>query len=99
MVATTLAHTWQDLAGAALPSRRMEDWRFTDLAALAAMEPRPWTGGDPLASLQLPAGVTRLPEAELTAVSGQCLARNGCSDHWPVRLNAGARSRTAAARA
>jgi Fe-S cluster assembly protein SufD len=91
MAATTLAHTWQDLAGAALPSRRMEHWRFTDLAVLTAMEPRPWSGGDPLASLQLPAGVTRLPEAELAAVAGHSLAHTGCSDHWPVRLNAGAR--------
>ena len=87
MVATTLAHTWEDLAGAALPSRRMEDWRFTDLAALTAIEPRPWSGGDPLASLQLPAGVTRLSDAELVAVAGQTLARTGCDDHWPVRLN------------
>ena len=87
MVATTLAHTWEDLAGAALPSRRMEDWRFTDLAALTAIEPRPWSGGDPLASLQLPAGVTRLSDAELAAVAGQTLARTGCDDHWPVRLN------------
>lgn len=91
MVATTRAHTWQDLAGAALPTRRSEDWRFTDLAALAAIEPRPWSGSDPLGSLQLPAGVTRLPEAELDAVAGQSLARTTCSDHWPVRLNAGAR--------
>ena len=91
MVATTRAHTWQDLAGAALPTRRSEDWRFTDLAALAAIEPRPWSGSDPLGSLQLPAGVTRLPEAELDAVAGQSLARTGCSEHWPLRLNAGAR--------
>jgi FeS assembly protein SufD len=88
MVATTLAHTWEDLAGAALPSRRMEDWRFTDLAALTAIEPRPWSGGDPLASLQLPAGVTRLSDAELAAAAGQTLARTGCDTHWPVRLNA-----------
>ena len=90
MVATTLAHTWQDLAGAALPSRRLEDWRFTDLAALTAIEPRPWSGADPLAALQLPAGVTRLSDAELAAVAGQTLARTGCNDHWPVRLNANA---------
>jgi len=88
MVASTLARTWEELAGAPLPSRRLEDWRFTDLAALTAIEPRPWSGADPLASLQLPAGVTRLSEAELAAVAGQTLERTGCNGHWPVRLNA-----------
>lgn len=92
MVATTLTHTWQDLAGAALPSRRQEDWRFTDLASLTAIEPRPWSGGDPLASLQLPPGVTRLTDSELAAVAGQCLARTSCDAHWPVRLNTQART-------
>jgi FeS assembly protein SufD len=88
MVATTLAHTWEDLAGAALPSRRLEDWRFTDLTALTAIEPRPWSGADPFAALQLPAGVTRLSDADLAAVAGQTLGRTGCDGHWPVGLNA-----------
>lgn len=88
MVATTLAHTWEALAGGPLPSRRLEDWRFTDLAALTAIEPRLWSGGDPLAGLQLPAGVTRLTDAELAAAAGQTLVRTGCDSHWPVRLNA-----------
>ena len=91
-MATTLTHTWQDLAGAALPSRRQEDWRFTDLGLLAAIEPRPWTAADPLESLQLQAGVTRLTDNELAAVAGQTLARTNAQDHWPVRLNAQART-------
>lgn len=90
MVTTTVSHTWEDLAGAAMPSRRLEDWRFTDLGALTAIEPRLWSGNDPLASLQLPAGVTRLDSAELAALADQALIRTGCEHHWPVQLNANA---------
>jgi Fe-S cluster assembly protein SufD len=79
-----------DLAGAPLPGRRHEDWRFTDLGALTALEPRLLDGADPLALISLPAGVQRLGAAEAGPWLGQALAATASDDHWPVRLNAGA---------
>jgi FeS assembly protein SufD len=79
------------LAGTPLPSRRQEDWRFTDLAPLTAIEPQLLRADDPLAALVLPAGVERLSPTAAEPWLGQALAATGCADHWPVRLNAGAR--------
>jgi Fe-S cluster assembly protein SufD len=79
-----------DLAGAPLPGRRHEDWRFTDLGALAALEPRLLDGADPLARISLPAHVRRLGETEAAPWFGQALAATASADHWPVRLNTGA---------
>ncbi|MGL6132633.1 MAG: Fe-S cluster assembly protein SufD [Prochlorococcaceae cyanobacterium] len=85
-----------DLAGAPLPTRRQEDWRFTDLSSLAAIPagvaaPVANQLGDPWAELSLPAGVTRLAGAAAEAQLGSALAASGCHQHWPVLLNAGAR--------
>jgi hypothetical protein len=47
------AATGRGLAGPGrcpLPSRRQEDWRFTDLAALTALEPQAIVPVDPLAA-------------------------------------------------
>jgi FeS assembly protein SufD len=84
-----------DLAGGPPPGRRQEDWRFTDLSALAAIPPElPARAGgqpfDPWAGLQLPPGVSRLEATEVERFSGSALAATGCQDHWPVRLNGGA---------
>lgn len=78
------------LAGAPLPSRRQEDWRFTDLAALTAIAPQRLAGADPLAGVVLPAGVERLSLAAAQPWLGQALAATDSADHWPVRLNAAA---------
>lgn len=78
------------LAGGPLPTRRQEDWRFTDLAALTAIEPRLQPAADPLAGVPLPAGVERLSPAAAEPWLGQALAATGSADHWPVQLNAGA---------
>ena len=85
------AATWlAQLAGAPLPNRRQEDWRFTDLAALTAIAPRRITAADPLQGAVLPPGVERLtPDAASTRL-GQALEVTGSLDHWPVRLQAGA---------
>lgn len=81
-----------DLAAAPLPSRRQEDWRFTDLAALTAIEPHLIAAADPLAAVDLPAGVARLSTATAGPWLGQALSATGSSDHWPVRLNHGAQA-------
>ena len=102
MVATPLAHNnkrdlsataaaWEALAGAPLPTRRQEDWRFTDPAGFSHRPPRLWSGADPWADLPLPAGVTRLDPAVASTHCAEVLERTGCVDHWPVRLNQGAR--------
>jgi FeS assembly protein SufD len=78
------------LAGAPLPSRRQEDWRFTDLAALTAIAPQSIPLADPLAALTLPAGVERLSASSAAPWLGQALAATGSAEHWPVLLNAGA---------
>jgi Fe-S cluster assembly protein SufD len=87
---STAAAAWMELAGAPLPSRRQEDWRFTDLAALTALNPKPMGGFDPWGDLVLPEGVSRLTEAELATHLGSVLGATGCAQHWPVRLNRGA---------
>jgi FeS assembly protein SufD len=78
------------LADAPLPTRRQEDWRFTDLAALTAIAPQLISVPDPLAAVALPAGVERLDAAAAAPWLGQALAATGSTDHWPVLLNAGA---------
>jgi Fe-S cluster assembly protein SufD len=78
------------LACAPLPSRRQEDWRFTDLAALTAIAPQLFAVADPLAGVELPVRVERLSLAAAQPWLGQALAATGSSDHWPVRLNAAA---------
>ncbi|MBE9172289.1 Fe-S cluster assembly protein SufD [Cyanobium sp. LEGE 06143] len=79
------------LAGAALPTRRQEDWRFTDLSALQNL---PQCLAAPATSCwdleTLPAGISRLSAEAAAAEQGRSLAATGCSEHWPVRLNAGA---------
>ena len=81
------------LAGAPPPGRRQEDWRFTDLAPLLSVAPQGITPADPLAEVMLPAGVERLDAAAAAPWLGQALAATACSEHWPVRLNAGAAAR------
>lgn len=88
--AASAVGAWEALAASPLPSRRQEDWRFTDVSGLARIDPRPWTGPDPFADLALPAGVTRLSALEAQALWEPLLAQTGCEQHWPVRLNAGA---------
>lgn len=91
--APPLAASWlASLADAPLPSRHQEDWRFTDLAALSALEPRLISAPDPLQTVGLPAGVERLDAAAAATWLGQALAAGGSADHWPVRLNKGAQA-------
>lgn len=91
--ASTAAAAWlADLAGVPLPSRRQEDWRFTDLAALTALEPALCSALDPCAELLLPAGVERLTAAAAAPWLGRALRATASADHWPVRLNAGAQA-------
>ncbi|MEX1316864.1 MAG: SufD family Fe-S cluster assembly protein [Synechococcaceae cyanobacterium] len=83
------------LAGAPLPTRRQEDWRFTDLSPLEAIpagiaDADPGLIAEPWAGLSLPAGVTRLAAAAAEPRLGTALAASGCHQHWPVLLNAGA---------
>ena len=78
-----------ELAGVPLPSRRQEDWRFTELSALEAIPAQLAAVGDPWASLALPAGVTRLDPARTAMVREQVLQASGAADHWPVRLHGG----------
>ncbi|MEB3234597.1 MAG: SufD family Fe-S cluster assembly protein [Cyanobacteriota bacterium] len=84
------AQSWESLAGAPLPSRRQEDWRFDDLSLLVAQAPRPWSGPDPFADLRLPSGIGRLEAQAAATALDHVLQQTGCLDHWPVRLNAGA---------
>jgi len=87
------AATWlASLAGSPLPSRRQEDWRFTDLVALADLEPQVLSGADPLAEVLLPAGVERLGSTAAASWLGQALSATASADHWPVQLNSGAQA-------
>ncbi len=84
-----------DLAGAPLPSRRQEDWRFTDLSPLLAIPtgiaaPSGGLPADPWRALSLPAGVERLDAQQAERALGTSLTACAAADHWPVRLNAGA---------
>lgn len=78
------------LAGVPMPGRRQEDWRFTDLAALTAIEPQEIAPADPLKALSLPAGIERLGRVAAAPWLGQALEATASADHWPVRLNTGA---------
>ena len=84
------AGAWEALAGAPLPSRRQEDWRFTDPARFSQLQPRLWSGADPWADLRLPAGVSRLDPMAARAQQVAALDQTHCGDHWPVRFNQGA---------
>jgi len=109
------------LSARPLPGRRDEDWRFTDLAALTALDPLSLAAppppsqqqppaaaqvlrlqldsdDDPLAGVQLPAGLSPLTEPELKQVLGQALEANGSRDQWPVLLNKAVASRVLALR-
>ena len=91
--APPLAAPWlASLADAPLPSRHQEDWRFTDLAALSAVEPRLISGADPLQAVRLPAGVESVSAEAAAPWLGQALAASGSADHWPVQLNSGAQA-------
>ncbi len=91
--APPLAGSWlASLAGSPLPSRRQEDWRFTDLAALAALEPQLIAAADPLARALLPAGVERLSPVAAAPWLGEALSATASADHWLVQLNAGAQA-------
>lgn len=79
------------LASGPLPSRRQEDWRFTDLSALSRLKPALLTCADPVAGLPLPSGLSRLDSPQAEPWLGHALAATGSLDHWPVRLNCGAR--------
>ena len=54
--------------------------------------------GDPLAGLDLPAGLKPLSAAELAQGLGHTLAATGCEHHWPVELNHATASRVLALR-
>ncbi|MFQ6538691.1 MULTISPECIES: SufB/SufD family protein [Aphanothece] len=78
------------LAGAPLPSRRQEDWRFTDLTTLrsvphqvASSENGGWIPP------HLPSGITTLADGDAETHRGRAVAGTACADHWPVRFNAG----------
>lgn len=89
--AASRAADWlADLAGAPLPGRRLEEWRFTDLAPLAAISPRLAAPVAAWPDLPLPAGVERLEAAAATAALEQVLQATGSAAHWPVQLNRGA---------
>ncbi len=79
----------EGLAGAPVPSRRLEDWRFTDLTALAAIHPKLAMAPDPLAGVTLPAGVSRLSSEAVVALLGRALHANHSEQHWLVQLNQG----------
>ena len=85
------------LAGAPLPNRRQEDWRFTDPAALTGIDPQLIGLADPLAAQELPDGLECLSPAAASPWLGQALAATTSLEHWPVLLNAGASAGAAAA--
>ena len=86
------------LAGAPLPGRSQEEWRFTGLAALEALAPELWSGVDPFAQLSLPAGISRIGADQAQGLQQQVLKATGGSDAWSVRLNQGASPRCLALR-
>ncbi len=86
------------LAGAPLPGRSQEEWRFTGLAALEALVPELWSGVDPFAQLSLPAGISRIGADQAQGLQQQVLEATGGSDAWSVRLNQGASPRCLALR-
>ena len=54
-----------ELAGAPLPNRREEAWRFTDLALLRDLAEGLLPSPDPLASQEFPAGVSQIGRAHV----------------------------------
>jgi len=84
------AAAWQSLVGAPLPSRRQEEWRFSDPAGFSQLEPRLWSGPEPWVDLVLPAGVKRLDAGAAQPQIAAVLEQTHCHEHWPVRLNAAA---------
>ena len=76
-----------ELAGAPLPNRREEAWRFTDLAPLRDLEPTLLPVVDPLAGVPLPKGVSRLDPAEWAPLLDASLVATGSEAAWPVGLN------------
>ena len=76
-----------ELAGDPLPGRRVEEWRFTDLAPLTAISPRLAEGAVHPADFQLPAGVELLDAASAAAALDQVVNATGSAAHWPVQLN------------
>ncbi|MEB3349324.1 MAG: Fe-S cluster assembly protein SufD [Cyanobacteriota bacterium] len=93
MASSAGTRSWlEDLAGAPLPSRRHEDWRFTNLEALTTLDPQLIVGVDPLQWVVLPAGVERLSAAAAEPWLGRALAATDCADHWPVCLQGSGRA-------
>jgi len=76
-----------ELAGAPLPNRREETWRFTDLALLRELEPTVLPVVDPLAGVALPQGVSRLSPTELAPLLDGSLVATGSAAAWPIGLN------------
>lgn len=85
------AAAWEALAGAPLPTRRQEDWRFTDPAGFSSSAPCLWAGPDPWATVVLPEGVTRLEPVEARQQLASVLQQTRSEGHWPVRCNNGAK--------
>jgi Fe-S cluster assembly protein SufD len=76
-----------ELAGAPLPNRREEAWRFTDLALLRDLEPTVLPVVDPLAGMALPEGVSRLSPAEWAPLLDGSLAATGSAAAWLTGVN------------
>ena len=86
--ALTGAAGWlAELAGAPLPGRQVEEWRFTDLAALSAISPSLAAGALHAADVQLPAGVELLDASAAAEALDRVVTATGSDQHWPVRLN------------
>ncbi|MFM7515281.1 MAG: SufD family Fe-S cluster assembly protein [Cyanobium sp.] len=82
-----------ELAGAPLPGRRLEQWRFTDLSPLAAISPRLVDGAAQAPELRLPDGVEPLDAARAAETLDQVVKATGSATHWPVLLNRAAAAR------
>ena len=86
--AASPAGAWlAELAGAPLPGRRVEEWRFTDLSTLTTISPRLAAGGVHAADVQLPTGVELLDSAAAAEALDQVIKATGSAAHWPVQLN------------
>ena len=81
-----------------MPARGQEDWRFTELAALQGLAPELWSGVDPFAQINLPAGISRIGADEAQGLQQQGLNSTGGGNVWSVRLNQGASPRCLALR-
>ena len=76
-----------ELAGAPLPGRRVEEWRFTDLSALSAISPCLVPGALHAADFRLPAGVELLDAPAAADGLERVVNATSSDQHWPVRLN------------